>query len=88
MPEPSLPAEVSLGRQGRLVIPAPLRRSLGLGEGDRLVARQESGRLVLEKADQIKQRLQARFAQVPGNRDLADELIAERREEGQGKGAG
>jgi AbrB family looped-hinge helix DNA binding protein len=37
------------------VIPAPLRRSLGLGEGDRLVARQESGRLVLEKADQIKQ---------------------------------
>ena len=41
-----LPAamEVSLGRQGRLVIPAQLRRSLGLEEGDRLVARQGADR--------------------------------------------
>lgn len=73
--------EVSLGRQGRVVIPAALRRSLGLEEGDRLVARQEAGRLVLEKPDQIKQRLRARFAQVPAERNLVDELIAERREE-------
>ncbi|MCS5699493.1 AbrB/MazE/SpoVT family DNA-binding domain-containing protein [Cyanobium sp. FGCU-52] len=73
--------EVSLGRQGRVVIPASLRRSLGLEEGDRLVARQEAGRLVLEKPDQIKQRLMARFAKVPAERSLADELIAERREE-------
>ncbi len=49
--------EVCLGRQGRLVIPAPLRRSLGLEEGDRLEARQEAGRLVLEKPERIKQRL-------------------------------
>ena len=73
--------EVSLGRQGRVVIPASLRRSLGLQEGDRLVARQEASRLVLEKPDQIKQRLRARFAQVPAERSLVDELIAERREE-------
>lgn len=45
------------------------------------MARQEAGRLVLEKPDQIKQRLRARFAQVPAERSLADELIAERREE-------
>ena len=88
MPEPPLPVEVSLGRQGRLVIPAALRRSLGFDEGDRLVAREDTGRLVLEKADQLKQRLQARFALVPGQRNLADELIAERRDEGQREGAG
>ena len=44
MSESSASVEVSLGRQGRLVIPAPLRRSLGLEEGDRLVARQEADR--------------------------------------------
>ncbi|MFN9629443.1 MAG: AbrB/MazE/SpoVT family DNA-binding domain-containing protein [Cyanobacteriota bacterium] len=78
--------EVCVGRQGRMVIPAPLRRSLGLKEGDRLVARQDAGRLVLEKPDLIKQRLKARLAQIPAERGLVDELIAERREESRGEG--
>jgi AbrB family looped-hinge helix DNA binding protein len=77
----SASVEVSLGRQGRLVIPAVLRRSLGLEEGDRLVARQDADRLVLEKPAQIKQRLKERFARVPVERRLVDELISERREE-------
>ena len=80
MSEMSVSVEVSLGRQGRLVIPAALRRALELEEGDRLVARQEADRLVLEKPDGIKTRLKARFAQVPVERALVDELIAERRE--------
>lgn len=74
--------DVQLGRQGRVVIPAELRRSLGFAEGDRLVAREEAGRLVLEKPESIKQRLKARFAKVPRERRLVEELIAERREEG------
>lgn len=73
-------AKVHLGRQGRIVIPASLRRSLELKEGDKLIAREDSGRLVLEKREVIKQRLKARFARVPQERSLADELIAERRE--------
>ena len=72
--------EVHLGRQGRVVIPASLRRSLQLEEGDKLVVREEAGRLVLEKPETIKQRLKARFNKVPKERSLADELIAERRE--------
>ncbi len=76
----SQPVEVSLGRQGRVVIPAALRRELGFEEGDALLARQELGRLVLEKPEQIKQRLKQRFSQVPAERKLVDELIAERRE--------
>lgn len=79
--------DVSLGRQGRLVIPASLRRSLGLEEGDRLVARQDGNRLVIEKLEQIKQRLKARFAQVPAERRLVEELIAERRQESRREGA-
>jgi AbrB family looped-hinge helix DNA binding protein len=81
MSENTASVDVSLGRQGRLVIPASLRRSLGLEEGDRLVARQEADRLVIEKPEQIKQRLKARFAQVPAERRLVDELLCERREE-------
>ena len=72
--------EVHLGRQGRLVIPAALRRSLELEEGDKLIAREEGGRLVLEKQNTIKQRLKNRFTKVSKERSLADELIAERRE--------
>jgi AbrB family looped-hinge helix DNA binding protein len=73
--------EVHLGRQGRLVIPAALRKLLGFEEGDTLVAREEAGRLVLEKQAMVKQRLKARFARVSKARSLADELITERREE-------
>lgn len=81
MTESSKSVEVHLDRQGRLVIPASLRRLLGFEAGDTLVARQEEGRLVLEKQEMIKLRLQARFSKLPGDKSLADELIAERREE-------
>lgn len=81
MNELSKSVEVNLGSQGRLVIPAILRRSLGFEAGDTLIARQEEGRLVLEKPETIKLRLKARWAQVSKDRSLVSELIAERREE-------
>lgn len=86
MDQSSPALEVNVGRQGRLVIPAALRRSLGLGEGDILIARQEQDRLILEKPDAIKQRLRERFAKVPADRQLVDELLAERRLEAQQEG--
>lgn len=73
--------EVQLDPQGRLVIPAQLRRSLGFESGDSLIARTEDGRLILEKAGTIKQRLKNRFAHLPPTTSLAEELIADRREE-------
>ena len=73
--------EVQVGRQGRLVIPAALRRALGLAEGDTLLARMENERLVLEKRSTIQQRLKTRFAAVSPEISLVDELIAERRTE-------
>lgn len=81
MSESSTYAEVHLDPQGRLVIPAPIRRSLGLEAGDLLIVRLESGRLVLEKPETIKYRLKARFSGLPKGIGLADELLAERREE-------
>jgi AbrB family looped-hinge helix DNA binding protein len=73
--------EVYLGAQGRLVIPARLRRQLGLREGDALIARSEQGRLVVEKPDTTKQRLRDRYSRATKGRSLAQELLAERRKE-------
>ena len=46
-----------------------------------MVARVDDGRLVLEKREHILARVQSWFAKVPRKVSLADELIAERREE-------
>jgi AbrB family looped-hinge helix DNA binding protein len=73
--------EVVVGRQGRLVVPAPLRRQLGIETGDVLVARAEDDCLVLERRDAILARVRRRLAVVPADVSLVDELIAERREE-------
>jgi bifunctional DNA-binding transcriptional regulator/antitoxin component of YhaV-PrlF toxin-antitoxin module len=72
--------DITMGKQGLLAIPAELQLSLGLHEGDKLVAHQEDGRLVLEKREVIAQRLKSLLAHLPKDRSLADELIAERRE--------
>ena len=78
---PQRATEIRIGPQGRLVIPASLRRALGIEPGDVMVARIEDGRLVLESREAILARLQARFAVVPTEIDLAKELIEERRGE-------
>ena len=73
--------EVQIGAQGRLVIPAALRKALHLKPGDRLVARQVGESLVLERRETVIKRLQGLFAHIPKDVSLVDELIAERREE-------
>ena len=74
------PMDIRLGAQGRLVLPASLRRALSLSAGDVLVARVEGpGRIVLERHSAALARLQDRFAKTRGKRDLAASLIADRR---------
>lgn len=78
---------VTIGPQGRLVVPAPLRKRLGLEPGDVLVARADGDRLVLERRDAVLARVRTRLAAVPADVAMVDELIAERREEASGERA-
>lgn len=68
-----------VGKAGKFVIPADMLAALGFSEGEQLVARNENGRLVIETREQVKQRLQARFAHLPKEKSLSEELIQERR---------
>ena len=63
------------------MIPATLRKELQIQAGDSLVAYLEEGRVVLEKRENVRRRVRKRFAEVPRDTSLADELISERREE-------
>jgi AbrB family looped-hinge helix DNA binding protein len=74
-------AVVKIGPQGRIVIPAHLRKSLGVVPGDELVARMEGQRLVLESRAAAGARLLGMFAHLATDVSIVDELIAERREE-------
>ena len=63
-----------------MVVPAPIRKALGFHPGETLVARVEDDHLVIEKPESVERRIHARFRKA-GDRSLAEELIAERREE-------
>lgn len=71
---------VRIGNQGRLVVPAELRRELGVETEDILVGWiDENGRLVFQRRDDIEKEIWAMMEGIEVS--LADELIAERRHE-------
>ncbi len=72
---------VRMGPQGRIVVPAELRRELGLDEGSTLNATTRDGRLILEPRSVVLQRLRHRFAQAPSSIRLSEELVTDRRDE-------
>lgn len=73
---------VKLGPDGRIVIPARLRKALGLKSGDELLIRLEDGELVVYTRAQAIRRAQERVRQyVPEGVSLVDDLLAERRRE-------
>ncbi len=72
-------ATVTLGQQGRLVIPADVRAALGLAPGDTLHLHVEDRRVVIERQQDATAELRAFASSVPRTRSLVDELLAERR---------
>ncbi|AFZ33684.1 transcriptional regulator, AbrB family [Stanieria cyanosphaera PCC 7437] len=67
-----------VNKQGRIVIPIELRQQLGLVAGSKLIARLEGNRIILEKPDDVFQRLRSTFN---SSDSIVEELIAERRAE-------
>jgi AbrB family looped-hinge helix DNA binding protein len=73
-------AKIAAG--GRVVLPAEYRRALGLREGDEVILRLTDGEVRILSPRQAIQRAQELVDRyVPSGRSLADELIAERRQE-------
>ncbi|HEB63887.1 MAG TPA: AbrB family transcriptional regulator [Gammaproteobacteria bacterium] len=72
-------AELSVGKQGRIVIPANLRHQLAIESGSQLIAWVEGGRLIMESKEQLWQSVHQACSTVPKDVDLAQELINERR---------
>ena len=73
-------AELSVGKQGRIVIPASLRHQLALEPGAQLVAWVEDGRLIMESKQRLWQSVHQACGKISKETDLARELINERRE--------
>ena len=82
--EPQFPSvdreRVLLGAGGRFVIPAAMRKALGIKTGDVLIARVENGELIAVPQQIAIKKVQAYFKQFkkPGE-SVVDEFIAERR---------
>lgn len=71
----------TLSAEGRVVIPASIRRELGLEPGVTLTFRAEGGRVIMSTRDAALAELRRLFAAHPNPSGLSatDELIAERR---------
>ena len=70
---------LKVGPQGRVVIPEPFRRELGIEPGSDLIARISDGQLILETRENVERRVRSRFAPLPAGRLVSEELIADRR---------
>ena len=68
-----------VGPQGRVVIPAHIRKELGIQTGDILLARKDNNKLVLETRNDMQEKLLGMFKGV--RRSLSEELIEERKRE-------
>ena len=71
--------EISVGKQGRVVIPASLRRQLAIQPSSQLIARVEDGRLIMETNQQLWKTIHGACRTAPADTSLSQELIAERR---------
>jgi AbrB family looped-hinge helix DNA binding protein len=72
-----------LERSGRILIPAAVRRRLGISEGSQVLVKvEESGALQVTSRSQALARARQEIRKyIPAGRDLAGELIRDRRAE-------
>jgi AbrB family looped-hinge helix DNA binding protein len=72
-----------LEKSGRILVPASVRRRLGLSEGSQVVVKlAPSGALEIASRSQALAKVRVEIRQyIPAGRDLAEELIRDRRAE-------
>lgn len=68
-----------IGANGRLVIPAEIRRQLGLEAGEELAVHLDGTQVILERPEDLLARIQADWQAAAEGKSMVDELIAERR---------
>ena len=77
------PVWVRIGPGGRIVIPAPMRKALGIVEGDKVQVRLDGEDLRIVSLPVVVRRVQEFVAEIApaDGRSWTDELIEERRRE-------
>ena len=74
--------DIPLQENGRMILPAELRRALGVGKGDRVVILTTENGVELTTAQRARRRAQERFRRlVPEGVSVVDEFLAEKRAE-------
>jgi AbrB family looped-hinge helix DNA binding protein len=74
-------ARLVVNENGRVVIPAPFRKALGIGAGDELVLRLEENELrITTRKHRLERARRLVRKYVDPDRSLADDLIKDRRE--------
>ena len=79
LPDGTVRYLLRLGPKGRVLLPADIRKALGLAEGDLILAWLKDGNLRLESQRRAIEQIQKDLHQRIGDKSLVDELIAERR---------
>ena len=73
---------VQVAENGRMNLPADVRRALGLNGPGRIILTQDENGVMLTTADQALRRIRALAAPFkPEGRSVVDELLSDRREE-------
>lgn len=72
---------VKIDSAGRVVIPAPLRKQLKLAEGSLLQIEAREGAIVLVSREEAIRRAQELFMSKSPERNISEELLADRRAE-------
>ena len=74
--------DIPVQENGRMVLPAELRRALGVGKGERVVIPTTEDGVELTTAQRARRRAQERFRRlVPKGVGVEGELLAEKRAE-------
>ena len=79
---------VQVAENGRMNLPADVRRALGLNGAGRMILTQDENGVMLTTADHALKRIRALAAPFkPEGRSVVDELLADRREEASSEGS-